>query len=1073
MLYISISSIHRHLFKSVTHPFGDKEGIRSIFHSLLFIVKKYPPALFIAAFSLLASMPTSGQTYFNGQYWYPKPLPQYQPAKNKNPLIVNQPVRFNLQTRTEIVLDEKAGTAPSKGLCPGSPGELPVAKTTIEPESLVKALGPLELVTDPVSNPARKNVKLFVKKGSNCWECSGSLIDSRHILTAGHCIYDGGWADTVFVVPAFTGDPSSTCMDPYGVAPLGVALAVADMMSWTGWTQQNDFEWDMGVLFLERPVGALAGWFGFSSSEYPDFYGDNIWHNFSYPAEDPYDGNYMYYRQVGMSYHYESVTIFDPEPSFWDSLYVYHLDYSYGGQSGSGYYRNWLGDRIAHAVVSHGNTSPDPGGDNYTGIAYIHYSQFDQIVDYQNDNISDELDLIALWARTSTVSIPAGSMIDDFSYIVHNYSHPTYSGDLEANVYLSIDKIITADDIWLGAIEDPGIVLPERSTKTINATGDQLFILPDTARGDYYIGVILSLEDVDLNNNSTVNWDVDKITVLNLQVSPEHLQAAVIGDTLHFNIGSNTYWFISEDAPWLNISQLNGTGDATVQVTCIPNPSSQAREYTLLVVGPNGIIRQVTVWQEGVDLNASPASLEVPACGGGLSFSVAANFPWTLNGSASWVETQLVDENVHLQFEPNNSTQSRQVVFDVIAGQVVIQIVLTQQGAELTAIPANFSISPNGEQSEVLIFSNTCWQVESNAAWLSFNQTSGEGDSILEFTTELNCGDSRQATVTLIAEGSDILQTILVTQEGAYFNVSPTAAQAESSGSNITANVSTNLSWTATSNVAWLTINPSIGTGSGSVYLLLQTNTTLFPRQANVTVSTACGVEQITITQAGQSAFLSIAPDTLNFPSTADTQIVVIYSNVSWSITDKPAWVSVNPSSDLGFDSVTVICQPNPLLGNSRSGIIKITAIGLQQEIFVFQKKKTIISVPGDPAPDPNTAVLLLAPSGNNDEVSSKQPELNKQTRVEPDSGVTNLLSLAVFPNPAHSIVNISFTLPTAQAVRLEILDFSGRQVALPARGELPSGEHTVAWNPEEQSPGIYICRLTAVRTVAIRIVLQ
>ncbi|MBK8565770.1 MAG: trypsin-like serine protease, partial [Saprospiraceae bacterium] len=132
------------------------------------------PCILLAICFLLLSRMLNAQTVFNGELWYRKPLPKFQALKNKNLLKVNRPF----------------------------------------------------------------NVKLFVKQGGANWVCSGSLIDSRHVLTAGHCIFDSGWADTVFVVPAYYFDTQNN----QGVAPFGDAVSVTTMLSWTGWTQQNDYE---------------------------------------------------------------------------------------------------------------------------------------------------------------------------------------------------------------------------------------------------------------------------------------------------------------------------------------------------------------------------------------------------------------------------------------------------------------------------------------------------------------------------------------------------------------------------------------------------------------------------------------------------------------------------------------------------------------------------------------------------------------------------------------------------------------------------------------------------------------
>ena len=142
-------------------------------------------------------------------------------------------------------------------------------------------------------------------------------------------------------------------------------------------------------------------------------------------------------------------------------------------------------------------------------------------------------------------------------------------------------------------------------------------------------------------------------------------------------------------------------------------------------------------------------------------------------------------------------------------------------------------------------------------------------------------------------------------------------------------------------------------------------------------------------------------------------------------------------------------------------------------KVFVFQKKQTFTSIPGDPAPGPNTTTPLLSPPGNNPQTLPNQLEQEKTAGVEADSRSSNPFSLTVFPNPALGVTKISFTVSNAQHIRIEILGFSGRCIAVPIDGDFIAGEYTYSWDPGALPSGIYLCRLTGDGTAAVRIVLQ
>ncbi|MBU0984928.1 MAG: T9SS type A sorting domain-containing protein [candidate division Zixibacteria bacterium] len=67
------------------------------------------------------------------------------------------------------------------------------------------------------------------------------------------------------------------------------------------------------------------------------------------------------------------------------------------------------------------------------------------------------------------------------------------------------------------------------------------------------------------------------------------------------------------------------------------------------------------------------------------------------------------------------------------------------------------------------------------------------------------------------------------------------------------------------------------------------------------------------------------------------------------------------------------------------------------------------------------------------------------------------------YPNPFNPSTDISFTLPIAVNVRLEIINVAGQVVTTLVGGEeYPAGHHTVSWNGSGVATGVYLYRLEA-----------
>lgn len=77
-------------------------------------------------------------------------------------------------------------------------------------------------------------------------------------------------------------------------------------------------------------------------------------------------------------------------------------------------------------------------------------------------------------------------------------------------------------------------------------------------------------------------------------------------------------------------------------------------------------------------------------------------------------------------------------------------------------------------------------------------------------------------------------------------------------------------------------------------------------------------------------------------------------------------------------------------------------------------------------------------------------------------------------PNPFNPTTMITYTLPHASQVALEVFDMTGRKIATLDEGMRSEGAHTVTWNGDvdgagHASSGVYLCRLQADTYVGTR----
>jgi V8-like Glu-specific endopeptidase len=161
---------------------------------------------------------------------------------------------------------------------------------------------------------------------------TGSLIGDRHVLTAGHVLFNaaqGGWAQRIRVVPGMDGD--TWWFD-------------SELLVWpnfrqrsvTGWSEDQDIDYDYGLITLN--TGFSLGSFGllYASDSTLD---NTTAYITGYPAEKGTPAGTQQFGVPGGG----GITDYD------STLVYYKIDTS-KGQSGSGVYRFWEGKRAIIAV---------------------------------------------------------------------------------------------------------------------------------------------------------------------------------------------------------------------------------------------------------------------------------------------------------------------------------------------------------------------------------------------------------------------------------------------------------------------------------------------------------------------------------------------------------------------------------------------------------------------------------------------------------------------------------------------------------------------------------------------------
>ncbi len=463
-------------------------------------------------------------------------------------------------------------------------------------------------------DPWRRNVKLVMRfEDQNgidrFFVASGSMADAETVLTAGHCVYARSpnginifdWAREIWVYPGWDGN-GITADNAQIIQTHGIGYS-SGLGAFTGWTQNGNFDWDMGLVRINRGVGLLTGWYGWAWGFDCSTIQGRTYNNPGYPAENCsgslHNGRDMYQWGGSIDSCPGNQMQIDTTPGCFTAMW--------GGQSGSAaYYLDDNSNRLAHGVASNSNRS------TRGRYAKMWESFKDYMIDFENDSRGSALDVQLLRARYDESVVTAGQTIGGNGYVIAN---PT-NNNPPSQVYnlshrLSTNQIISTFDTVL-ANTFISSDLAAVSANTANNFSSTYTIPKNTPSGTYYVGVVLDIADANTSNNAGSYWDAHRLTVNGVaDISADSIttgsSSVLRGETItvnidYSNLGGDPSNTIVADFRLSN-NDFISTGDISLGTT---NYSGQAgdssnsrnRSVNIPIVAPG------TYWL-GVILSAS------------------------------------------------------------------------------------------------------------------------------------------------------------------------------------------------------------------------------------------------------------------------------------------------------------------------------------------------------------------------------------------------------------------------------------------------------------------------------------
>lgn len=247
-----------------------------------------------------------------------------------------------------------------------------------------------------------------------------------------------------------------------------------------------------------------------------------------------------------------------------------------------------------------------------------------------------------------------------------------------------------------------------------------------------------------------------------------------------------------------------------------------------------------------------------------------------------------------------------------------------------TIDPASRAFSSDAGTGAITVSTSaaTCaWTATTGAAWTTISAgASGTGPGTVTYTVAANA--TTDARTTTITAGGPIHT---VSQQGrppttCTYTIAPTSASMGNGGGNgsFTITAPAGCAWTATSNVAWLTITTGAqGTGTGAVSYRADANVSTADRTGTI----VAGGQSFVLVQSGQPSVqcdYSVTPVTFSPCMSAGTVVARLTTSAActWTVTTTVPWLTTTGAAGTGTTDITVAYTEN--YDAPREGIIQV-----------------------------------------------------------------------------------------------------------------------------------------------------
>ena len=228
------------------------------------------------------------------------------------------------------------------------------------------------------------------------------------------------------------------------------------------------------------------------------------------------------------------------------------------------------------------------------------------------------------------------------------------------------------------------------------------------------------------------------------------------GDSKTINIDADCEWSFTNVPSWITLSNTNGDGSASVEITPSVNPSSTEQRKGSILFNASDRSKTIILTQ-GVaneSLELSVQTLPFDNMPSSSSFAIKSNGSWKITGEKEWLSLDKTegtgDGNVKVTVQENTSEEERRAELIIQGSQKNQTMTVVQKGREVTLALSTNSITFSATESTVSIIAEGTakWTASTSDTWITLDKSVFEGSATsVKTTIMVTCKDNPSATV--------------------------------------------------------------------------------------------------------------------------------------------------------------------------------------------------------------------------------------------------------------------------------------------------------------------------------------